>query len=339
MWNTKSSIMLNSTSKIWCMLKLNDVISLKLVAIGIDDEKIIIINLLGMEIHQIIKTEDTVYSLAQFKEDSKYLICSLSNGKMIIYILKGNKYIYLQTLKKPEELDKGELNKVITLSDGNLATAERGAISIWKSILDKGGKKFEFFKEIITEYDTCQLLEVNPKILTCAMYSIQQINIYKKNGKDYSLLETIKNVESHGKNSNCMAKINDKIFCSGGENGFIHIVSVEPVQIIKKINIGDFDYVRFLHNSNDGFIFTSFEHKIIQFKIINDVEGNFIELQKNNEIDVGENNDAVITTNGNIFYKSKLENSDDKTLLIFGNYDISRHNIEFKFSLDKYLNF
>ena len=51
------------------MIKLNDVISLKLAAIGFDDEKIIIINFLGMEIHQKIKIEDTVYSLAQFKED------------------------------------------------------------------------------------------------------------------------------------------------------------------------------------------------------------------------------------------------------------------------------
>ena len=48
---------------------------------------------------------------------------------MIIYILKGNKYQHLQTLKKPEEFDKGEFNKVITLFDANLATAEGGTIS------------------------------------------------------------------------------------------------------------------------------------------------------------------------------------------------------------------
>ena len=64
-----------------------------------------------------------------------------------------------------------------------------------------------------------------------------------------------------------------------------------------------------------------------------------MELQKNYEIDVGENNDAVITTDGNLFYKSKLEIYDDKSLLILGSYYISRHNIEFKFSLNKYLNY
>ena len=167
MEKNNSSIIINTSSKIWCMLKLNNIfnknVSLNLVAIGFGDSKIIIINLLRMEIHQEIDTEDTVYSLAQFKNNSNYLICSLSDGKMIIYVLKGSKYQILQTLKKPEDLDKGEINKVITLSDGNLATAERGAISIWKQILDTEEKKFEFSKEIITDDDTCQLLEVNPQ--------------------------------------------------------------------------------------------------------------------------------------------------------------------------------
>lgn len=79
---------------------------------------------------------------------------------MLIFLLKGNKYEKLQILVKPEHLQKGEINKVITLSDGNLVIAERGAISIWKSLLIKRKNKFEFSKEIITENDTCQLLEV-----------------------------------------------------------------------------------------------------------------------------------------------------------------------------------
>ena len=59
-------------------------------------------------------------------------ICSLEDGKLIIYILKNNKHKQFQILEKPKELDKGEINKVIILTDGNLATAERGVISIWK---------------------------------------------------------------------------------------------------------------------------------------------------------------------------------------------------------------
>ena len=327
MGKTNSSIVLNTTSKIWCMLKLNNIIynkkSLNLVAIGFGDNQIQIIDLFLMEVHQIIKTEDEVYSLAQFKNDSKYLIYTLSDGKMKIHVLDGNKYRHLQTLKKPEELDKGELNKVITLSDGNLATAERGALSIWKSKLEKGVKKFEFFKEIITDDDTCQLLEVNPKILVCGIYSTKLINVYKKNGEDYILLEKIKNVESHGNNSNSMAKINDKLFCCGGKKGFIYIVSVEPVQVIQKIIVGesDFVYVGFLHNSNDGFIFTAFAHDIIQFEIINDEDGNFVELKKFDIIDTGVKNEAIITTNdGKFFYKKYNENSHDKSLLILENY-------------------
>ena len=246
MGNTSSSIILNTSSEIWCMLKLNNIIyndvNLNLVAIGFEDKKIIIVNLLRMEIHQVLNTDATVYSLTQFKNDSKYLICSLSDGKLILYIFKGNKYQIHHTLKKPENLDKGEINKVITLSDGNLATAERGAISIWKPILDIEEKKFEFLKEIITDYDTCQLLEVNPNFLACAMYSPKQINVYKKNVDGYLLLGEITNAESHGNNSNGMAKINDKLFCSGGKNNIINIVLVEPVQIIKKIILGELNY-------------------------------------------------------------------------------------------------
>ena len=81
MGKANSSIVLNNTSKIWCMLKLNNIIynkkSLNLVAIGFGDNQIQIIDLFLMEVHQIIKTEDEVYSLAQFKNDSKYLIYTL----------------------------------------------------------------------------------------------------------------------------------------------------------------------------------------------------------------------------------------------------------------------
>ena len=60
---------------------------------------------------------------------------------MIIYILKEYKYKEFQILEKPQEIRRGEINKVITLSDGNKATAERGVISIWKPKLEKKRKK------------------------------------------------------------------------------------------------------------------------------------------------------------------------------------------------------
>ena len=168
------------------------------------------------------------------------------------------------------------------------------------------------------------------------------INVYKKSEEDYILHGQIKNVENHGNNSNAMTKINDNIFCCGGKNGFIYIVSVEPAQVIQKINLGDSDnsdYVGFLHNSNDGFIFTSFEDKIIQLKIFKDEEDNFINLQKYDQIQNEENNEAIIAENGKIFYKSVLEKySYDKSLFVLGIY--KNDNIyEFEKVLDKCLNF
>ena len=52
-------------------------------------------------------------------------------------------------------MKRREINKVIALSDCNLATAERGVLSIWKPKIEDGIKKFEFFKELITDNDTC----------------------------------------------------------------------------------------------------------------------------------------------------------------------------------------
>ena len=49
-------------------------------------------------------------------------------------------------MEKPQEIKKGEINKVITLSDGNLITAERGALSIWKPKIEEGIKKLNFVK-------------------------------------------------------------------------------------------------------------------------------------------------------------------------------------------------
>ena len=330
-----SHITLDTYSSIWCMLKLNKIvynknnenITLNLVALGLGDAKIILINLSKMEVHQSLKTSNTVYSLAQFNNDNKYLISSISNGSLMIYKLKEDKYELFQTIEKPLKIKKGEINKVITLSDGNLATAERGALSIWKPKIEKGEKKFEFFKEIITDYDTCQLIEVNPQFIACAIYNPKLINVYKKSGDDYILHGQIKNALSHGSNSNGMTKINDNIFCSGGKSGFIYIVCVEPVQVIQKImlGIGLISEVGFLHRSNDGFIFTSLRGKIFQLKIINDEDGNFIKLQNFDVIDDGANSDEpIITTNdGKIFYKQINENSNGKSTFFLTNYKIN----------------
>ena len=96
-----------------------------------------------------------------------------------------------------------------------------------------------------------------------------------------------------------------------------------------------------MHNSNNGFIFTSLEDKIIQLKIINDSEGNCINLEKFDEIENSDNNNAIITTNdGKIFYISKNlgDYLYDKTLFVLENYNIQT-NYEINKILNKYLNF
>ena len=97
-------------------------------------------------------------------------------------------------------------------------------------------KKIEFCKELITDDDTCQLLEVNSEVFACAIYNSKLIKVYKNYRNEYPLLGNIDNATSHGNNSNAMAKINDNIFCSGGENTYLYIVSVNPVHIIQKID-------------------------------------------------------------------------------------------------------
>ena len=85
----------------------------------------------------------------------------------------------------------------------------------------------------------------------------------------------------------------------------------------------DHNNIQFILNSNDGFIFTSFDDKIMQFKIIQDEEGNFIRLKKFGEINAGLKNRAIITfENGKIFYKKKTENSYEKSLFILDEYKI-----------------
>ena len=82
------------------MFKLNKIVYkmnnpnliLNLVALGFSNNRIIIIDLDLLKIHQELKTPKIVYSLSQFKAYSNYLICSLSNGQLIIYKLKNNKY-------------------------------------------------------------------------------------------------------------------------------------------------------------------------------------------------------------------------------------------------------
>ena len=325
----------NYFSSVWCMLELNTInyieneknLKLNLIAIGFSGGRIYLINASTMEIHQLINEENTIYSLCQFNNNSKYLICSLSTGFISIFILKDKYYEIIQKIQKPQEMKKGEINKVITLSNGDLASADRGSITIWKQKYDEKDNKvdeFEFYKEIITDNDTCQLIEVNPNVFACAIYKNELIKIFNNNRNDYPLLGILENVESHGDNSNGMTKINNKLFCLGGKSCTIYIICVEPVQLIQKIklvNENSFHTISSLYMSNKGFLFASYKDNIIQFKIINDENKNFIELEKfdiiNNKLNTS---DAIIATeDGKIFYQVK----EQKTIFCLYPFKIS----------------
>ena len=152
-------------------------------------------------------------------DNSKYLICSISTGFLSIYVLKDKYYENIQKIQKSSEIKKGSINKVITLSNGDLASVDNGSITIWKQKKVNNNKidEFEFYKEIFTNNDTCHLIEVNQNVFACAIYSEKLIKIFNNDEKDYPLLGIINNCESHGNNSNGMAKINDRLFCSGGK--------------------------------------------------------------------------------------------------------------------------
>ena len=204
------------------------------------------------------------------------------------------------------------MNKVITLSNGDLASADTRTITIWKQKRDKNNNKideFESYKEIFINNDTYQLIEVNQNVFACAIYSEKSIKIFNNDGKDYPLLGMLNNCESQGNNSNGMAKINDTIFCSGGIHYFIYVVCVEPIQLIQKIKLLDdnnsFGYIDFVHISNKWFLFTSYGENIIQYKIIIDEYNNFVEFKEFDRIKNNKNGiEAIITTeDGKIFYQ------------------------------------
>ena len=313
-------ISLDAIAQVWCMIKINIItyiengekINLNLLAVGFSNGRIYLIDLSIMKSHQIIKESNTVYSLCQFNNDTKYLICSISTGFISIYRLNNTIYEIIQKIQKPSNLRKGAINKVITLSNGDLASGDNGSISIWKQAKDEKEAnfidEFKFFKEIITNNDTCHLIEVNQNIFACAIYKEKLIKVFNNNEDDYPLLGKISNVESHGENSNGMAKINDKIFCLGGKNYFIYVICVEPVQLIQKIklvNENSLCKITCLHMSNNGYLFAAYVENIAQFKIIKDDKNNFVEFKKIDTITNKDRGSKAITSTGDgaIFYE------------------------------------
>ena len=304
-----------------CIIKLNPIQvkglskSLNLIALGMLNGKIIIINLLKMKIHQEIKVQSKVLSLAQLGKFERYLFCSTSDGFILVYLLKEDKYEEIQRLDKSSNNDKTEINKVISLSNLDLASCDRGSIIIWKQKRDQNERRkdeFYMYKEIdIKEnLDISQLIEINQNIFACAAYQIKEIIFFQNDEKNYPILHTIGDVESHGYNSNAMAKINDKYFCSGGMDMLFYIICIEPMGIVKKIKLNDIEsttYITCINVSENGFLFVSYGENIQQYKINIDEINNNIELKEIDLIENKKEESKCIATikNGKLFYQVK----------------------------------
>jgi len=307
--------------QIWCMKKLNDIQinenqKLSLIAVGSSIGPIILINLINFKIHQIIEEhKQSVYSLDQYKDDSKYLFSSSEDETINIYELDNNyKYNLIQKLKKTEEKNGSEINKVINLTNKLLVSSDHRSITIWKpNNSEKDKLHYEDYYEIIIDEDTCQLLEVNSSLFVATQYNSQTFQVYKNDGKAFPLIGELKNVGTHGNSSNGLARINNKVVCSASKKVF-YVICVEPLQIIQKIT-NDFSEITYLYIINDKYLYCKKNTTIfIQYKIIYDEECNFVELNELGCYDLGEDywisdNAILPLDDGRIIFKVKNSNS------------------------------
>ena len=226
-YSVESRILTNYSNN-WCMKELNTIDipnnneKLELLAIGISEGKITILNAKNLTIHQTINGhKSSVYSLDQFENDFNYLFSSSNDTYINIYKLNINNFQYQLIQKLSKERDKGgEINKVITLKNKLLVSGDHKTITIWKQKDNTNDGNLEYFDfyQIMINQDTCHLLEVNPNMFVAAQYSQNgTIQLYENNGENFPKIGEIKNAISHGSNSNRLSKINDNYFCCANE--------------------------------------------------------------------------------------------------------------------------
>ena len=269
-----------------CIKKLNDIQinpqkNLELIAIGGANYKILLLNIINFDIYQIIEEhKGSVYSLDQYKNDSNLLFSSSNDKTINIYTLNYDyKYVLVQKLKKSEGKGGEEINKIICLSNKLLVSGDHRSITIWKSnIQAKNSIYYEDIHEIIINRDTCHLLEINLSIFIASQ--INYFQVYKNDGKNFPLIGELANVKNHGGSSNGLAKINDKLVCSSSISLF-YIICIEPLQIIQKFQMfweRSFT-IYYIYVTKDNYLYCKGDFQsILQYKIINDKDNNFVEL-------------------------------------------------------------
>ena len=314
---------------IWCMMILNDIITkdnkkFELIAMGLSNGKIILFNILKFTIYQEIDQHDSsVYSLEQYKSDPNYLFSSSNDSSINIYKLNDDyKYELIQSLEKEESKNGQEINKIIILYNKLLVSGDRRSITIWKNNNENDNKnknniEYEEFFEIVIDRDICQLLEVNTSVFVSTQYNGGYFQVYRNDNKSFPMLGELTNIATHGSSSNGLGKINDNIVCSGGKE-YISIISIEPLQEIQKImTIEKYSilYINVNKVNNNNYLYMKGYHSIIQYKIINDEDNNFVELielfNTSNKYDATQK--AILTfDDGRIFF---CENKGDHNYL------------------------
>jgi WD40 repeat protein len=218
-----------------------------------------------------------VYSLDQFKDNSKYLFSSSNDSTINIYQLNTKfEYDLIQTIQKTQEKKGGEINKVIALSNKLLVSGDHRSITIWKQEKINENNKINYreYHEIVVKEDTCHLLEVNPSIFIATQYT--RFQVYKNDDKTFPLIGKL-DINSHGNSSNGLAKINDNIVCSGSKE-FLFVLSIIPLQVIQKISMNIYKNIYFVYTTKDNYLYCKGDSSINQYRIIKDDNNNFIEL-------------------------------------------------------------
>ena len=277
---------------------MNNQQNLELIAISGTNKNILLINCLNFKIYQIIEEhEDTVYSLDQYKNDPNYLYSSSSDSTINIYKLDNNyKYKLIQKLRKAKEKDRGEINKVIILSNKLLVSSDDMSITIWKSNNEKNKDinedliNYEEFYKIIINLHTYNLLEINPLIFVAAQYNCFQV--YSNNNNSFPLIGQLNKIKYHGNISNDLSKINDNIICLGSNNCF-YIISIIPLQILQKIIYSSSVYFLYITKENN-YIYCKGNQCILQYEIYNDKNNNYIEIKEIGKILNDDENLAIL---------------------------------------------
>ena len=316
---SKSTPLINTKkiNSVWCMEKLNIINykennknkKLELIAVGCENEIILFNFLDNFSIYQTINEHtNTVYSLAQFKNDQNFLFSSSKDKYINIYKLdESQNYILKQKLKKCVEKTGGEIGKVISLSNKLLLSGDHRSITIWKQSDEEEEILYEDFYNILVNGEICNLLEMTPTIFIAAKNSVKgPVQIYQNDEKEFPLLGEIENIEIHNSTTNALSKITDKLFCVAGKGGHFYIICIDPISIKLKVMLEEKKDILYIYVTKNNYIYCDGgENDIVQFKII-------FNNNENNE----EKIEVAEVGRKNVYSKGLIKN----------NYDLSQYN-------------